>query len=115
MQAQGGDESKGINDLGGNATSLPTDATTSTTATTENLTAPSAEPPVTDVSATGVSTDRKARVVVEYVDAPPAVGEAAESEDEALGEDAGDPATEDLLAAMPDDTEVSPLPTIPSI
>lgn len=44
--------------------------------------------------------DRKARVVVEYVDAP-------ESDDEAPGEDPGDPATEDLLAAMPDNTEVS--------
>lgn len=105
MQAQGGDESKGVNDLGGNAASVPTTSTAAATTMAENLTAPSGKPPITDVSTTEPSTDRKARVVVEYVDFPPAAGEAAESDDEALGEDAGDPATEDLLAAMPDDTE----------
>ncbi|CAE6461619.1 unnamed protein product [Rhizoctonia solani] len=47
--------------------------------------------------------ERKARVVVEYIDHPNA--EAQESDDEGLGPDAGDPATEDLLAGMPDETD----------
>ncbi|CAE6473507.1 unnamed protein product [Rhizoctonia solani] len=58
------------------------------------------EPGTTDVSAGG---ERKARVVVEYIDPPGAEGQ--ESEDEGLGPDAGDPATEDLLAGMPDETD----------
>ncbi|KAJ1307645.1 hypothetical protein OPQ81_001739 [Rhizoctonia solani] len=84
--------SKGINDLKGNvADALAPDA---------NLTQASAEPGITNVGEEG---ERKARVVVEYIDHPNA--EAQESEDEGLGPDAGDPATEDLLASMPDDTD----------
>ncbi|CEL55522.1 hypothetical protein RSOLAG1IB_01534 [Rhizoctonia solani AG-1 IB] len=89
---------KGINDLAGNvADALAPNA---------NLTAQSTEPGITDVSASkeGEQGERKARVVVEYID-PPGGADGQESEDEALGEDAGDPATEDLLANMPDETE----------
>lgn len=45
--------------------------------------------------------ERKARVVVEYIG-----GEETDEEPEEGGEDAGDPATEDLLAMYPDNTEV---------
>ncbi|CAE6354181.1 unnamed protein product [Rhizoctonia solani] len=84
--------SKGINDVAGNvADALAPNA---------NPTTELAESGVTEVSTEGV---RKARVVVEYIDHPNA--EAQESEDEELGPDAGDPATEDLLAGFPDETD----------
>ncbi|ELU40787.1 leucine rich repeats (2 copies) domain-containing protein [Rhizoctonia solani AG-1 IA] len=89
---------KGINDVAGNvADALAPNA---------NLTTQSTESGITDVVAGGEGgeEERKARVVVEYID-PPGAGDGQESEDEGLGEDAGDPATEDLLAAMPDETE----------
>jgi hypothetical protein len=47
---------------------------------------------------------RKARVVVEYIG-----GDETDEEGEEGAENTGDPATEDLLAAYPDDTEVCPL------
>ncbi|KAG8690731.1 hypothetical protein FRC11_009476 [Ceratobasidium sp. 423] len=82
--------SKGVNDLKGNvADVLVSDA---------SLTRASNEP---GVSAEGG--ERKARVVVEYIDPPGTEGQ--ESDDEDLGPDAGDPATEDLLAGMPDETD----------
>jgi hypothetical protein len=97
MQGQGEDKlraqegPKGVDDVGGNGAD---------SGSGQDLTA---EPPMADVSATG---SRKARVVVEYLDRPGSVAaDAPESEDDS-GEDAGDPATEDLLAGMPDDTEV---------
>ncbi|KAF8753320.1 LsmAD [Rhizoctonia solani] len=66
---------KGINDVAGNVADA--------LAPNANLTTQSTESGITDVVA----------------------GDGQESEDEGLGEDAGDPATEDLLAAMPDETE----------
>lgn len=81
--------------------------------TSEHMAAPT---PTTDTPAATTSTsdavvpaskeekepgERKARLVVEYIG-----GEETDEEPEEGGEDNGDPATEDLLAIYPDDTEV---------
>jgi hypothetical protein len=66
-----------------------------------------AETSTTAVAATSTPApdgERKARVVVEYIG-----GDETDEEGEEGVENTGDPATEDLLAVYPDETEVCPL------